>query len=351
MTDVDPREVLATVDDPQLDTDILSQGLVTDVGVEDDVVSVSMDLGAPHAPVADEIRRRVEAAFETRGVEAVVSTDADTADRDDISPLSDVKNVIAVASGKGGVGKSTVAVNLAASMAQRGARVGILDADVYGPNIPRMLDARERPDVTEDKRLLPVERHGLSVMSMEFITEGDGPVIWRGPMVDKVITQLLDDVAWGALDYLVVDLPPGTGDTQLTLLQRVPLTGAVVVTTPQAVAVDDADRGMQMFSEYDTPVLGVVENMSGFVCPDCGAEHDVFNSGGGQALADSFDLPFLGSIPLDPEVRTRGDNGRPVAFDETTEAGRAFHALTTAVMDNTSLVHRRTRPAESGSHD
>ncbi|MUV56299.1 Mrp/NBP35 family ATP-binding protein [Halogeometricum sp. CBA1124] len=346
MTDVAPREVLQTVDDPQLGTDILSQGLVTDVTVEDGVVSVSVALGAPHAPVANEISRRIEGAFEERGVEAVVSTEPETAGHEDGGPLSGVTNVIAVASGKGGVGKSTVAVNLAASMARRGARVGILDADVYGPNIPRMLDARERPDVTEDKHLVPVERHGLSVMSMEFITEGEGPVIWRGPMVDKVITQLLDDVAWGTLDYLVVDLPPGTGDTQLTLLQRVPVTGAVVVTTPQAVAVDDADRGMQMFSEYDTPVLGVVENMSGFVCPDCGSEHDIFNSGGGQALAESFDLPFLGSVPLDPEIRTRGDDGRPVALDETTETGRAFHELTAAVMDNTSLVHRRERSDE-----
>jgi len=340
MTDVDVHERLRTVDDPDLGTDIVSLGLVTDVAVEDDIVSVSLALGAPHAPVEKELRRRIEEAFEGTDAEVQLSTDTETTEAGDGQPLSGVKNVIAVASGKGGVGKSTVAVNLAASMARRGARVGILDADVYGPNIPRMLNARERPHVTENQRLVPVKRHGMSIMSMEFLTEGDGPVIWRGPMVDKVLTQMFDDVAWGTLDYLVIDLPPGTGDTQLTLLQRVPVTGAVVVTTPQAVAVDDADRGMRMFSEYDTTVLGIVENMSGFVCPDCGSEHDIFSSGGGQELAKDFDLPFLGSVPLDPEIQTRGDHGRPVALGDTTETSHAFHTLAGAVMDNVSLVHR-----------
>lgn len=345
MTDVDAYEVLRTVNDPELGTDIVSGGVVTDVAVEDDVVSVSLALGAPHAPVESELRRRIEEAFEETDIEVQFSTRTEPATGES-HPLPDVENVIAVASGKGGVGKSTVAVNLAASMARRGARVGILDADVYGPNIPRMLNARERPDVTEDKRLVPVERYGISVMSMEFLTEGDGPVIWRGPMVDNVLTQLFDDVAWGALDYLVVDLPPGTGDTQLTLLQRVPVTGAVVVTTPQAVAVDDADRGMRMFTEYDTTVLGIVENMSGFVCPDCGSEHDILDSGGGRELAGRFDLPFLGSVPLHPEIQTRGDDGRPVALDDTTETSRAFHGLSGAVMDNVSLMHRRARTGE-----
>ncbi|KAB1187248.1 MULTISPECIES: Mrp/NBP35 family ATP-binding protein [Haloferax] len=346
MTDVDVDEILRTVEDPELGTDVVSLGVVSDVTVEDDTAEVSLAHGAPHAPVVAELRSRIEGAFEEHGIDVRFSTQHDDADGVSGQPLPGVENVIAVASGKGGVGKSTVAVNLAASMSRRGARVGILDADVYGPNIPRMMNARERPAVTDDEQLVPVDRHGMSVMSMEFLTEGGGPVIWRGPMVDKVLTQLLDDVAWGDLDYLVVDLPPGTGDTQLTLLQRVPVAGAVVVTTPQAVAVDDADRGMRMFTEYDTTVLGIVENMSGFVCPDCGSEHDIFNSGGGRALAERFELPFLGSIPLTSEIRTRGDDGRPVALDDTTETSRAFHALAGAVMDNVSLVHRRTQAGE-----
>lgn len=219
--------------------------------------------------------------------------------------IPDVKNVVAVASGKGGVGKSTVAVNLAVTLAAAGASVGLLDADVYGPNSPTMLGLEERtPDATGEDQMVPREAHGVKVMSMGFITGEDDPVIWRGPLVDEFIKQLFGDVEWGALDYLIVDLPPGTGDAQLSLVQHLPVTGAVIVTTPQLVAVDDARRGLRGFARYDVPVLGVVENMANFECPDCGTEHDIFDTGGADQLSSEFDIPVLGRIPIDPAVGT-----------------------------------------------
>jgi ATP-binding protein involved in chromosome partitioning len=254
--------------------------------------------------------------------------------------LPGVENIVAVASGKGGVGKSTMAVNLAAGLSDMGARVGLFDADVYGPNIPRMVGADEPPQATQDEVIIPPERYGMKLMSMDFLVGEDDPVIWRGPMVHKVLTQLWEDVRWGSLDYMVVDLPPGTGDTQLTLLQSVPVSGAVIVTTPQEVALDDARKGLRMFGEHETPVLGIVENMSSFRCPDCGNEHAIFGEGGGQRLADSVDMPFLGEIPMDPAVREGGDGGRPLVLGEgdTSDALRAF-AHKTANMQG--IVHRR----------
>ena len=220
-----------------------------------------------------------------------------------VGHLPDVKNLIAVSSGKGGVGKSTVAVNLAAALADAGAAVGLLDADVYGPNAPSLLGIDdETPRATHDDRIVPRTAHGVSVMSMDFVTDDDDPVIWRGPLVDDLLDQLTADVDWGELDYLVVDLPPGTGDAQLSLVQHLPVAGAVIVTTPQSVAVDDARRGLKQFARYDVPVLGIVENMSAFVCPDCGTDHSIFGSGGADALATEFEIPVLGRVPLDPDV-------------------------------------------------
>jgi ATPases involved in chromosome partitioning len=262
--------------------------------------------------------------------------------------LPNVKNVIAVASGKGGVGKSTTAVNLAAGLSQLGARVGLFDADVYGPNVPRMVAADEAPRVTEDETIVPPEQYGVELISMAFLIGEDDPVIWRGPMVHKLLTQLVEDVKWGALDYLVVDLPPGTGDTQLTILQTLPLTGAVIVTTPQEVALDDARKGLRMFGEHDTEVLGIVENMSGFVCPDCGEEHDVFGRGGGRGFAQANDLPFLGGVPLDTAVRTGGDDGAPVVLDEGDTAD-AFRIVTENAANAAGLVRRR-RASQRGAH-
>jgi ATP-binding protein involved in chromosome partitioning len=340
MNEDDVLDRLRTVEDPGLGGDIVSLGLVNGVEVTDDGVRVSLALGAPYSPtetaVADEVRGTL--ADVDGGVDLSAEVDSDLVAEGSV--LAGVENVIAVASGKGGVGKSTVAVNLAAGLADLGARVGLFDADVYGPNVPRMLDADEQPRATRDETLVPPEKFGMRLMSMDFLLGEDDPVIWRGPMVHKVLTQLWEDVEWGQLDYMIVDLPPGTGDTQLTLLQSVPVTGAVIVTTPQEVAVDDARKGLEMFGEHETPVLGIVENMSSFRCPDCGSKHAIFGSGGGREFAESVEMPFLGSIPLDPAIREGGDAGAPLVLDES-ETSEAFREFVANTADNQGIVHRR----------
>lgn len=286
--------------------DLTELDVLGTIAVRDGTTIVPIELPVP----SETIRSGIES--EVRAVEADIEGVTDTVVRwepsvPDSGPrvdlLPDVKNLVAVGSGKGGVGKSTVATNLATSLADAGADVGILDADVYGPNAPAMLGLDEQsPTATLDSRIVPREAHGVKVMSMGFIVGEDDPVIWRGPLVDDVLKQLFEDVQWGSLDYLFVDLPPGTGDAQLSLVQHLPVTGVVIVTTPQPVAVDDARRGLSQFVKYEVPVLGVVENMSGFVCPDCDSKTDIFGTGGGQALADEFDVPLLASVPLDPET-------------------------------------------------
>jgi len=342
MNDADVEALLGEVEDPELGDDIVSLGIVNDVTVEDGVAHVSLALGTPYSPAESAIADRVRETLREHDVEPDLSAyhpEQDGGAADDVLP--NVKNVVAVASGKGGVGKSTVAVNLASALADRGARVGLFDADVYGPNVPRMVSAEEAPQATEDETLVPPEKYGVKLMSMAFLTGEDDPVIWRGPMVHKVLTQLVEDVEWGYLDYLIVDLPPGTGDTQLTVLQTMPVTGAVVVTTPQDVALDDARRGLEMFGTHDTPVLGIVENMSAFVCPDCGSTHDVFGEGGGEALAEESGLPFLGSVPLDPSVRAGGDRGAPVALDDESEVGASFRDVAANAADMAGVLNRR----------
>ncbi|WP_227376090.1 Mrp/NBP35 family ATP-binding protein [Haladaptatus halobius] len=341
MDEADVRELLRTVTDPDLDEDIVSLGLVNDVTVEEGIARISLALGAPYAPHETAIANRVREVLAEEGIETQLSARVDSNLSPDEQVLPGVKNIIAVASGKGGVGKSTIAVNLAAGLAKLGARVGLFDADVYGPNVPRMVDADERPRATEDGKLVPPEKFGVKLMSMAFLTGQDDPVIWRGPMVHKVLTQLWEDVEWGQLDYMVVDLPPGTGDTQLTLLQSVPVTGAVIVTTPQRVALDDAEKGLQMFGKHETPVLGIAENMSAFRCPDCGSEHDIFGRGGGAAFAEEHDMPFLGAVPLDPSVRTGGDEGTPIVLDDESETGDSFRVLTENVANNVGIINRR----------
>jgi len=336
----DVWSLLSSVEDPDLDDDIVSLGLINAVDVDNETIRISLALGAPYAPHESAIADNVRAALAETDRDVELTAAMPPGLHTDEEVLPNIQNIIAVASGKGGVGKSTVSVNLAAGLAERGARVGLFDTDIYGPNVPRMVDSDDGPEATEEKTLVPPERYGMKLMSMDFLVGPDDPVIWRGPMVHKMLTQLVEDVEWGQLDYLVIDLPPGTGDTQLTVLQTLPLTGAVIVTTPQQVAIDDAVKGLRMFGEHETPVLGIVENMSSFRCPDCGGRHDIFGAGGGEAFADEENLPFLGAIPLDPAIRAGGDGGEPIVRADG-ETATAFKTMTERVANNIGIVRRQ----------
>ncbi len=244
------------------------------------------------------------------------------------TPIPGVKNLVAVASGKGGVGKTTVAVNLSLALAGMGASVGLLDADIYGPNVPLMLNTTEQPQALDERRIVPVTAYGLKMISMGLLNPGDRPMIWRGPMLHSVIQQFLRSVMWGELDYLVVDLPPGTGDVQLTLIQTVPLSGAVIITTPSVVALADVRKAIEMFRQVNVEVLGVVENMSYFACPHCAREIDVFGHGEGRRTAEAFGVPLLGEIEIDPRIRIGGDTGKPVAaFGEDAPGAKSIFAM------------------------
>jgi ATP-binding protein involved in chromosome partitioning len=259
-------------------------------------------------------------------------------------PIPGVQNIIAVGSGKGGVGKTTVAVNLAISLAKLGYKVGLLDADVYGPNVPLMMGVRAAPNAI-GQRIQPLEAYGVRLMSMGFLNPGDKPLIWRGPMLNSVMQQFLRSVDWGELDYLVIDLPPGTGDVQLTLIQTTPLTGAVIVTTPSDVSLEDARKAVHMFEQVREDVLGIVENMSFLDCPHCGKRIDVFSQGGGRRTAEAMKVPFLGEIPLDPMTRLGGDTGRPIAtLEEPHPQTSAFEKLALAIVERTNEVKQKARP-------
>jgi ATP-binding protein involved in chromosome partitioning len=308
---------------PGMSRDIVSFGFVRAARLVENRAEVEIHLTTGNPEAAAQIRADAErACLAVPGVEQAaveVRVQAPPAGQPGSQPtaqdpglIPEVRAVVAVASGKGGVGKSTVTANLAVSLAKLGHRVGVLDADIYGPSMPMMFGIEERPVVAGD-RILPFERHGVKVMSLGVILETDTPVIWRGPMVMKAIEQLLGDVEWGALDYLVLDLPPGTGDAQLTVTQKIPLAAAVIVTTPQDVALIDARKGLAMFRKVSVPVAGIVENMATFVCPHCGEETDIFKRGGGQRTAELLGCPFLGSIPLDPAIVEGGDAGVPIA--------------------------------------
>ena len=248
-------------------------------------------------------------------------------------PIPGVKNLIAVASGKGGVGKTTVAVNLSIALQRLGAAVGLLDADVYGPNVPLMLGATEQPRALDERRILPIEAYGLRMISMGLLSPGDKPMIWRGPMLHSVIQQFLRSVQWGELDYLIVDLPPGTGDVQLTLIQTVPVSGAIIVTTPSIVALADVRKAIEMFRQVNVEVLGVIENMSSFVCPHCGKSVDVFGHGEGRKTAEAFGVPLLGEIEIDPRIRIGGDSGNPIALlGEHAPVAQSTYKMARAVM-------------------
>jgi len=310
-------QTLRQIKDPDLHKDIVTLGFIRDLKIENGNVSFRIVLTTPACPVKEQMEGEatslVGALPDVKSV--AVTMDADVPKGRGIGEklsIEGVRNIVAVSSGKGGVGKSTVAVNLAVSLALDGARVGLMDADVYGPNVPIMLGASQaRPEV-EGNKLIPIEAYGVRLMSMAILQPGDKPLIVRGPILHGLVKQFLSDVKWGELDYLIVDMPPGTGDVQLSLAQLVPVQGAVLVTTPQEVALIDVRRALKMFETVAVPVLGIVENMSYFIAPDTGNRYNIFGEGGGQRLADQYGVPFLGSVPLGIEVREGGDKGVPV---------------------------------------
>jgi ATP-binding protein involved in chromosome partitioning len=354
---VSPETILAAlrvVQDPDLHKDLVTLGMIEDVKLDGGRVTFTVALTTPACPVKDDLKRQCEEAV--RALPGVTSVEVTMTSRVrgkvGIGPktaIEGVAHVVAVASGKGGVGKSTVAVNLAVALAQEGARVGLIDADVYGPNVPVMMGVREQP-YQKDGKILPLSAHGVKLMSMGFLVDPETPVIWRGPMLHGVMQNFTRDVDWGTLDYLIIDLPPGTGDVQLSLAQQVPLAGAVIVATPQQVALDDAQKAIAMFVKLEVPVLGMVENMSYFVCPSCDARHEIFSHGGARRKAEAMGLPFLGAIPIHPSVRQAGDAGTPVLVTapDSPEA-EAFRALARQVAARLSIQAAGDVPAHAGS--
>lgn len=333
------RERLRDITDPVLDEDIVSLNLIDDILIEDGTAKIAVAFNAPYASDESDVANAIRDEIEKLGLEPEVRISHSWENPD--SPLPEVRNVIPVASAKGGVGKTTVATNLATALAKTGANVGLLDADVYGPNVPGMLGIEAKPGLTNDNLIIPPEADGIKLMSMAFLTDDDtDPAMLRGPMVDKILSELIEETQWGELDYLLVDLPPGTGDEQLTLLRTVPVTGAVVVTTPEDIALADVRKGIQMFHDRGTPVLGVVENMSSFKCPNSGDVYDIFGSGGGETIAEEYDIPLLAEIPIDPEIRSGGDNDKPVTVLQDTAAADHFLTLRNAVTNRVGAVNR-----------
>ncbi|MDI6856845.1 MAG: Mrp/NBP35 family ATP-binding protein [Dehalococcoidia bacterium] len=344
LTEKDVYAALARVQDPELGRDLVSLNMVRDVQVRDGHVSLKMVLTTPACPLREKIEADVKQALQALpGVKSVsLEMGAEVraaAPQKGPQPIEDVKHVIAVASNKGGVGKTTVAVNLAVALAKAGARVGLLDADVTGPNVPLMVGLRSG-FMGQERGLTTVERYGVKVCSLGFVLPKASAVIWRGPLIDRAIRDLLHQLSWGELDYLLVDLPPGTSDASLSVAQSVPLSGVLIVTTPQEVSLEDATKAVTMFQRMDVPVLGIVENMSYFVCPHCGKRTAVFGEGGGRVAAEEMELEFLGEIPLDVETRAAGDEGVPVVeMAPESAAGRVFRALAERVAARCSVVY------------
>jgi ATP-binding protein involved in chromosome partitioning len=342
-------DALRAVVDPDLHKDIVTLGFVKGLVIEGSHVRFVIELTTPACPVKDLMReqatRAVSAVPGVTAVDITMTASVRAAARPDGrgQPVEGVKNIIAVGAGKGGVGKTTMAVNLAAALAKRGSRVGVLDGDLYGPNVPLMLGISARLE-HDGQKIVPIERFGLQVVSLGLMTDDDAPVIWRGPMLHGAITQFFREVRWSDVDYLIVDMPPGTGDVALSLSQSVPVAGAVLVTTPQTVSVADTRRAVQMYRKLNIPVLGLIENMSHFVCPGCGRESDIFGKGGGAALAEQSSVPFLGHVPLHEPVRTASDRGEPIVIaDPDSPPAMAITAAAERIAQQVSIASFATR--------
>lgn len=341
---------LSRVDDPELHKDLVTLKMVKRAVLHEGTAYVTIELTTPACPLKDTIRGDIEEAIaaEVPGTTVEIEWTAQVrhgrhgggGNPQELPGLTDVANVILVASGKGGVGKSTVATNLACALQRTGAKVGLLDADIYGPSIPTMFDAHDDVTSSDGKTIDPMIKDGLKLMSMGFLVAPEKGLIWRGPMLDSAVTQFLRDVAWGELDYLVVDLPPGTGDVQLTFAQKLKVTGAVVVSTPQDVALADVVRAKAMFDQVNIPILGLIENMSYFVCDGCDKKHFIFDHGGAKRAAERMQMAFLGEIPITPSVRIGGDQGKPVVQAEPDgDVGRAFVALARTLAAKISVLN------------
>ena len=334
-------EALGKVQEPELHKDLVSLNMIHNLKVDGDRVSFSIMLTTPACPLRSQIQKEAEqAVLSVSGVKEVeIKMDANVPSDGRMRGLVQmpIRNAIAVGSGKGGVGKSTIAVNIAISLAKSGARVGLMDADIYGPNIPTMLGVEKLPPPKADK-LIPAKAYDIKMISMGLLVKPGQPLIWRGPMLNSAIRQFLSDVEWGELDYLIVDLPPGTGDAALSLAQALPLSGAIIVTLPQLVSIEDASRGLAMFRQLEVPILGIIENMSYLEMPD-GSLMDVFGSGGGEQLAQAMDAPFLGKVPMDPEVRIGGDSGKPVLVSQPeSAAAKALQEIAQQVAAKVSVA-------------
>ncbi|MGE0452176.1 MAG: Mrp/NBP35 family ATP-binding protein [Vicinamibacteria bacterium] len=337
---------LRGVQDPDLHKDIVTLGFVKEVRIEAGEVDFTIELTTPACPVKDQMKAEAEGLVAALpGVTAArAKMTADVRVRGGFGrqELPGIRNILAVGAGKGGVGKSTTSVNLAVALQRTGARVGLMDADVYGPNIPQMLGISGPPEVGEDRKIVPPEAFGIKVISMGMLVPPDQAIVWRGPMLHGAVQQFMRDVAWGELDYLIVDLPPGTGDVALSMAQSVPVAGAIVVTTPQGVSVSDVRKAVGMFRQLSVPMLGVVENMAGFVCGHCGEKTDIFGSGGGRKLAEDLGIPFLGEVPIDTRVRSGGDEGQPiVAAHADAPAAKALLAVAGKVAQQLSIQAMR----------
>jgi ATP-binding protein involved in chromosome partitioning len=346
-------DALRVVREPDLNKDIVSLGFVKNQSVQGDRVAFTIELTTPACPVKDQMRDQARAAvLELPGVSSVdvtMTADVRTVVAADAgrAPIEGVKNIIAVGAGKGGVGKTTLAVNLAVALARLGGRVGMIDGDIYGPNVPMMLGLKGQL-TTDGQKILPAEQYGVQVVSMGFLTSDESPVIWRGPMLHGAIQQFFREVRWDNLDYLVIDLPPGTGDVALSLSQTVPVAGAIVVTTPQQVSLADTRRAVRMYQKLNIPTLGVVENMSHFVCPECRHESDIFGRGGGERMAESMNVPFLGRVPIYEPIRVGGDTGVPIVIGEPdSPAARALIEVASRTAAQVSIASYQARPASS----